>query len=148
MAFLFIPLVVWGVHDLLQEDFRHPHLLFIGYVGLYFSHIVLVFDNRCDFGGILFDLFTPVYQKTALCRASFVGLRAYRTDYDVLLAAHFRTVWVDGILDSVVEHGPDYGFRGISFVAEPKLCGRGVWNPCTGRRAVDFVCGSVVCASE
>lgn len=41
LAFLFIPLVVWGVHDLLQEDFRHPHLLFIGYVGLYFSHIVL-----------------------------------------------------------------------------------------------------------
>lgn len=39
-AYIFFPLIIWGVYDLIFEDFNKPYVIGIGFLGLMFSHTI------------------------------------------------------------------------------------------------------------
>lgn len=42
-AFIFIPLVIYGLYDFLYEDFSHPAVMAVGFIGLVLSHTISTF---------------------------------------------------------------------------------------------------------
>lgn len=72
-AFVFLPLIVYGLYDLIFADFERYWLLFIGFTGLFFSHLIsLLIAALVCIGVCLFALKRILQDKRKVMRILLV----------------------------------------------------------------------------
>lgn len=65
-AFIFLPFVLYGIYDLLYEDFRRPHMTLIGFAGVTLCHTLSLFLCVLLYAGICICNFRKLLKKPAL----------------------------------------------------------------------------------
>lgn len=65
-AFIFLPFVLYGIYDLLYEDFRRPFMTLIGFAGVTLCHTLSLFLCVLLYAGICICNFRKFLKKPAL----------------------------------------------------------------------------------
>lgn len=69
-AFVFFPLIVYGLYDLIQGEFKKPWILGIGFFGLMFSHSISLVIALC----VTFALCLVYFKRVVLNGRKFIKL--------------------------------------------------------------------------
>ena len=63
-AFIFIPLVIYGLYNFLYEDFSNPAVMAVGFIGLVLSHTITTFLVVIFYAIIIAINFPKIYKET------------------------------------------------------------------------------------